>query len=169
MKVLVTYMTQTGNTKKIADAIYESIDEDKDIKDIKEVNSLEGYELAFIGFPIHQFNAPDEVKNFLSNNTSGKDIALFITHGVPEDFEQISDWISKAKEAAKGANIVDVFQCQGEVSQEIMDMLQNSDDPQMRQFAELVSTGKGQPDETKVEKAKGFANDVITQKKAWTK
>ncbi|MFP4654372.1 MAG: flavodoxin family protein [Methanohalobium sp.] len=169
MKVLVTYMTQTGNTKKIADAIYDTIDDDKEIKEIKEVDNLEGYDLAFIGFPIHQFNAPDEVKKFLNNNTKNKDIALFITHGAPEDFGQVSDWISKSKEAAKGANIVDVFQCQGEVSQEIMDMLQNSDDPQMNQFAELVAAGKGQPDETKVEKAKSFARDVITQKKAWTK
>lgn len=169
MKVLVTYMTQTGNTKKIADAIYDAIDEDKDIKDIKEANNLEGYDLAFIGFPIHQFNAPDEVKKFLNNNTNGKDIAMFITHGAPGDFEQVSDWISKAKEEAKGANIVDVFQCQGEVSQEIMNMLENSDDPQMQQFAELVATGKGQPDETKLQKAKNFARDVITQKKAWTK
>jgi flavodoxin len=169
MKVLVTYMTQTGNTKKIADAIYEAVDEDKDIKDINEVDSLEGYDLAFIGFPIHQFNAPDEVKNFLNNNTNGKDIALFITHGAPSDFNQVSDWVSKSKEAAKDANIIDVFQCQGEVSKEIMDMLQNSGDPQMQQFAELVSKGKGQPDETMVQKAKQFANDVITQKKAWTK
>jgi len=35
MKTLVTYMTQTGNTKRIAEAIYGEITGEKDIKDIK--------------------------------------------------------------------------------------------------------------------------------------
>ena len=33
MKVLVAYMSQTGNTKKVAEAIYEEITVDKGIKE----------------------------------------------------------------------------------------------------------------------------------------
>ncbi|WP_292484286.1 hypothetical protein [Methanohalobium sp.] len=46
-------------------------------------------------------------------------------------------------------------------------MLQNSDDPQMQEFAKLVTSGKGQPDEDKLNKAREFAKKVISQKKTW--
>ena len=34
MKVLVTYMSLSGNTKKIAEAIFQEIQEEKEIKEI---------------------------------------------------------------------------------------------------------------------------------------
>ncbi len=40
MKTLVTYMSQTGNTKKIAEAIYGELEGEKDIKPIAEVKVL---------------------------------------------------------------------------------------------------------------------------------
>ena len=46
MKTLVTYMSQTGNTKKIAEAIYETISGEKEIKQLKEIDSLEDYDFA---------------------------------------------------------------------------------------------------------------------------
>ncbi|AEH60096.1 flavodoxin/nitric oxide synthase [Methanosalsum zhilinae DSM 4017] len=168
MKVLVTYVSQTGNTKKVAEAIYDGIDEDKQIMDMGEATGLDEYDLTFIGFPIVQFNAPEDVQKFLTTSTAGKDIALFMTHGAPEDAGPVSDWISTIRNLAKGANIVGTFNCQGEVSQKIMDMLKSSSDPQMQAFADMCASGKGQPDEAKLQKARVFAKDIISQKKAWT-
>ena len=168
MKVLVTYVSQTGNTKKVAESIYGAVSDDKEILPLTEVNSLEEYDLVFIGFPVNQFNAPKDAQEFLKNKTVGKDIALFMTHGVPEGADPISDWISTARGLASGANIVGTFNCQGEVAQKVMDMLQNSDDPQMQAFAEMCASGKGQPDAAKLEKAEEFAKDMVAQKKAWT-
>ncbi len=68
MNVLVTYMSQTGNTKKVADAIYEEINETKEIKELKSVESLETYDLAFVGFPIHAFGPAQQGKDFLINH-----------------------------------------------------------------------------------------------------
>ena len=53
-----TYMSQTGNTKKIAEAIYDAIPQPKEIKRVEEVTSLEGYDLSFLGFPTLRFG-PD--------------------------------------------------------------------------------------------------------------
>jgi flavodoxin len=39
MKVLVAYMSQTGNTKKVADAIYGALPEPREIKPIKAMIS----------------------------------------------------------------------------------------------------------------------------------
>nr|MQY61352.1 flavodoxin [bacterium] len=44
-KILVTYLSQTGNTKKIAEAIFEDLEGDKTIKPMDEVQKIEGYSL----------------------------------------------------------------------------------------------------------------------------
>lgn len=160
MKTLVTYMSQTGNTKKIAEAIYGELKGEKEIKPISEVKDLGGYDLAFIGFPILQFDIPPVVKSFLSANTKGKKIAIFMTHAVPEGFEAIHSWTGSYKQAAVGADIIAAFDCQGELAQPIIDMLLKSDDPQMKAFGEMGPLTKGQPDESRVQKAKEFAKEV---------
>ncbi len=40
MKVLVTYLSRTGNTRKVAQAIFEEIKDEKEIKPIADVDSL---------------------------------------------------------------------------------------------------------------------------------
>lgn len=160
MKTLVTYLTKTGNTKKVADAIYETIAGEKEIKPINEVNDLEGYDLAFIGFPIMQFDVPQEIKDFLSKNSTGKKVAIFMTHAVPEGTEAIQSWSGSYQEAAKEAQILGSFDCQGELAQPIIDMLLKAEDPNMKAFGEMGPSTKGQPDESRLQKAKDFAKDV---------
>ncbi|APH39441.1 flavodoxin family protein [Methanohalophilus halophilus] len=167
MKVLVTYITRTGNTKKVAEAIYDEIDEQKEMKPLDEVNSLDGYDLTFIGFPINQLYPPEKAQKFLNNQTSGRDSALFMTHGVPEGTGLILDWISTAKEMASGANIIDIFNCQGKVARKVLDILQNSDDPEMRAFANMCVLAKEQPDRIRLQKAREFARSIVSQKKGY--
>ena len=51
MRILVAYMSVTGNTRKVAEAIYDVITEEKEIGELKDLESLEGYDLIFLGFP----------------------------------------------------------------------------------------------------------------------
>ena len=83
MKVLVAYMSRTGNTKKVAEAIYGAIPQPKEIKRVEDVTSLEGYDLAFLGFPMHSFGPDKPVKTFLETHVKDRAIALFITHMAP--------------------------------------------------------------------------------------
>jgi flavodoxin len=92
LKMLVTYMSKTGNTKKVAEAIYGEIECEKEIKPSDEVNSLDGYDLAFLGFPIHSFGPDKKAKRFLEEQTKGKRIAFFITHASPEDHEALPEY-----------------------------------------------------------------------------
>ncbi|KGK97879.1 flavodoxin [Methanococcoides methylutens] len=160
MKTLVAYMTQTGNTKKIAEAIYGEIAGEKDIKDIKDVNNFEAYDLVFVGFPVMQFNIPENVSKFVKENVAGKNVAFFMTHAVPEGFEAIHSWTGSCKDLAASGNYLGTFECQGELAQPIIDMLLKSDDPQMKTFGEMGPSTKGQPDESRVQKAKEFAKEI---------
>jgi len=162
MKTIVTYMSQTGNTKRIAESIFEEIKGEKVIKEISEIDSLDGYDLVFVGFPIISFGTPEPVKEFMGKYLKDKNVALFITHAVPEGFEALDDWISSCKAAANGANIVGVFNCQGELAQPVIDTLLKSDDPQMRAFGEMGPMTKGQPDSSRIEKARAFAKEIMS-------
>ena len=117
MNVLVAYISLTGNTKKIAEAIFQEIQEEKEIKKLDEIDGLEGYDLAFVGFPIHGFGAPEDEKSFLEKHCRGKKIALFVTHGAPEHSGELEPWLAECKKAAAGANVIDMFNCQGELAQ----------------------------------------------------
>ena len=161
MSVLVAYFSQTGNTKKVAEAIYGEIGEPKEIKELAAVENLEAHDLSFIGFPIQAFGAAKPAKEFLAAHGAGKKVALFITHASPEDSEPLEEWLAACKEAAADSDLVGVFNCQGELAESIADLLANSDDPQIRAFSEGRSETVGQPDASRLERARGFAREIM--------
>jgi flavodoxin len=132
LRTLVAYFTQTGNTERVAEVIYEELSGDKEIGKIPDVGSLEGYDLAFVGFPIMAFGPADAAKDFLASQAAGKRVALFVTHASPEDHDALPEWL----------------------------------DPQLREFAEARSETVGQPDETRLEKARAFAREMVEKAKA---
>jgi len=166
LRTLVAYFTQTGNTERVAEAIYEELSGDKEIKKLPDVESLEGFDLAFIGFPIMAFGPADAAKDFLADRAAGKPVALFITHASAEDSDVLPEWLEKCEQAAAGTELVGTFNCQGELSQAVADLLAASDDPQLREFAEARSETLGQPDEARLEKARAFAREMVEKAKA---
>ena len=161
MKVLVAYLSVSGNTKKVAEAIYKEIKGDKELKEMKEVTSLKGYDLCFIGFPIHAFGPAKEAKAFLEKNAAGKDMALFMTHATPEDKPLIQQWLERCKVAAPRANIVGLFHCQGELAQDVADMMLASKNEDLIAWAEQRDETLGQPDAARLKKARKFAKEIM--------
>ena len=163
MKVLVAYMSQTGNTKKVAEAIYGAIPEPKEIKRVEEVTSLEGYDLSFLGFPTHGYGPDKQAKTFLETYAKGRSIAFFITHMAPDGAPPVLDWVQKFRDAAIGANIVGVFDCQGQVNSPLLKIVMRiTPNPKMR---ESLRSGKGQPDTARLERAGAFANETLNSLK----
>jgi len=77
--ILVTYYSLTGNTKIIAEAIYETLPPQKEILPLQEVKDINPYDLLFIGFPVHTHSVPYAVELFLRSLPPAKKIALFST------------------------------------------------------------------------------------------
>ncbi len=161
MNVLVAYMSQTGNTRKVAEAIFGEIVADKEIKKIEEVDSTQGYDIAFLGFPIHA-EGPDKktVKLLQKHCTGGQRVALFITHASPEGPGELQDWLNKFKQAARGATVVDLFDCQGQLSKGtklIMSVMPNA---KYRRWAKMDNS-QGQPDASRLDRARAFSREVM--------
>ena len=161
MKVIVAYMSQTGNTRKVAEAIFEEIQADKKIKALEELDNLQGYDLSFIGFPIQIYGPAQPAKVFLEKHAAGKDIVLFITHASPEDDKLLLQWSDACRAAVVGGNVVGLFHCRGELSEKVSDMMKSSGDPDLIAWAEERPETLGQPDATGLERARAFAREIM--------
>ena len=163
MKVLVAYMSKTGNTKKVAKAIFEEISDEKEIKTIGEVDSIEGYDIAFLGFPIHKMGPDEKTAKLLKKHCiNNRNIVLFITHAAPEDGQDLTPMLDKFRQAACGANIVGMFNCQGQLAKTIKFIMSILPDAKLRSWAKQDNS-KGQPDESRLERARAFSRNVMAR------
>jgi flavodoxin len=164
-RVLVAYMTSTGNTKKIAEAIYGEISTEKEIKPIREVQDLGGYDLAFLGFPTHGYGPDKRTKEILGKLcTKGSRIALFVTHGAPETEPEVPEWMAKFKQAAANADLVGFFDCQGQLAKSAKFIMSISPNKKLRADAKKDNSF-GQPDSTRIDNARSFAAETMSHLK----
>lgn len=164
MKSLVTCYSESGNTLKVARAIYGEIQGEKELRPLGELSSLDGYDLVFFGFPIMQFGPPRKVRTFLKTHAAGRNIALFITHAsweTPGQTELLAGWLEKCRAAADGTNIVGFFHCRGELSATSAARFLKSEILEVRWFGSLQPATVGHPDESELDGARAFARDVI--------
>lgn len=163
MKVLVTYVSRTGNTKKVAQAVFDQIQEPREIKELQQVDTLDGYDLAFVGLPIEAFGPAKPAVDFLQKHGSGRKIALFVTHAAPEDSPDVPGYLSSCKAAAGQATLVSVFDCQGELSEQIADFMTKSGDEKLVAWAKERPSTIGQPDAARLERAGRWAKEVMAK------
>jgi flavodoxin len=154
MKALVAYLSSTGNTKKIAQAIYDEITWDKNIMTVNEVQDIGSYDISFLGFPVHGYGPDKKTREFLKKHcTDGRNIALFITHAAPEEEPELPETLAKFKQAAAGADLRGVFDCQGELAKGVKFFMKIAPNKKLRSQAKMDNS-KGQPDAARVEKAR---------------
>ncbi|MGE5457244.1 MAG: flavodoxin family protein [Methanococcaceae archaeon] len=168
-KTLITYISQTGNTRKVAESIFQAIPGNKELKKLTDINSLDEYDLIFIGFPIYNFEPIREAKDFIKNRLHGKKIAIFMTMSLTSapSCEEISGLykmtISNCRECADGANILGIFDSPGELSEKTASALLKSDDPQLRMFGMMRNYSIGFPNEKNLSDAKFFAKEIYSR------
>jgi len=164
MRALVAYMSKTGNTKKVAQAIYETLDCEKEMLPIDQVASIEGYDLSFLGFPMQKMGPDPRAVRFLQKHCQpGRDVALFITHAAPEDEEILGGWLAKSRDAAANANIVGMFDCQGQLAAGVKFVMSIVPDRELRAMAKRDNS-QGQPDATRLARARAFARETLERR-----
>ena len=165
MKVLVTYVSRTGNTKKVAQAIFDQVKGTREMKELEQINTLEGYDLAFVGFPIEAYGPAKPAADFLQKHADGRNIALFVTHASPEDSPEMPSYLKGCRAAAAQANLVSVFDCQGELSEQIADFMTKSGDEKLAAWAKERPSTIGQPDATRLQRAGRWAKEVLAKRR----
>jgi len=159
-KILVTYFSQTGNTKKIAETIYETLEGKKTIKLIEEVDSIDDYHLIFVGFPVHSHSVPYKVESFLRKIPENKKIALFCTHGSLSGGRLSREAIEHAIVIASRAKVLGTFSCRGKVSLQALEVLKKS--PEHEAWTDMAASASTHPNESDLEDARAFARWIVT-------
>jgi len=154
-KTLVTYFSQTSNTKKIAEAIFSALEGEKDILSIDEIQQLDEYNLIFIGFPVHSHSVPVKIQNFIKNITKNKKIAFFSTHGSLTGSRLSREALEHAVVLSSKAKILGTFSCRGRVSLKALEVFRKS--PEHEAWADMAASAATHPDEGDLEDAKAFA------------
>ena len=145
MKSLVLYASQSGNTKKLADVVYEVLPGDKEIYPIDEApHSLVDFDFIAIGFWF-QGGKPDPKTTGFLPKLGNKKIFLFATHGAAKGSAHAQQGMDDARQLAAGAEVTGTFSCQGEVNPKVVEAAAAK--PETPPWLADAPGAKGHPDQ----------------------
>jgi flavodoxin len=124
MRTLVVYSSRTGNTKKIADAIYDAMPEGSKIAPVKDDPNFEDYDFVAVGFWVDK-GLPDKRAQEYMRKIKGKKVGLFMTLGADPDSEHSNDCMKRASEMVRLDNgLIGHFISQGKVAPKLIKMFE---------------------------------------------
>lgn len=166
MQAMVVYSSQTGNTQKIATAIFAAIPgESKDMQRIEEYTGKDA-EIYFVGFWTDRGTCDTQVANLLAG-LHGKRVALFGTCGTQRDevyyeqiVRQVKAWIPSDNEY-EGA-----FLCQGKMLMQMRKRFEamcadGNNDPHVARMIRNFDEALLHPDRNDEREAADFARKVL--------
>ncbi len=162
MKTLVTYVSSSGNTRKVAEAAYDGLKGEKEIRPIEDINDLSGYDLVFLGFPVVGEGAPGKVRRFLARKARGKKVAMLVTHGMPSSNDAFAKVIPRCRAAAAGSDLAGIYDCQGQMVPWLPKVLRFHPYSYVRAWARMGGDqhGIGHPDRSDLDGARKFAGEM---------
>ena len=168
MKILITYFSNTGNTKKVANSLKEGLEgEDVDLVPINDVipSSLKDYDLIFLGSGIYASRVNKSLSELISaTDELPSKFVFFCTHASLNSYQD-GFKIVKRKLGKTNSEIIDIFDCMGdnlgipEATQRAM--LERLPPDQKKQAEEHQKRLKGRPSPADLERAKNFAKTLI--------
>ena len=163
MKVLGTYYSDTGNTEKVAKAIYEEVSKKNkaDLKKVRDTNPQEfaEYDRVFLGSPIHSFDLPSPVKRILDALPKAPKYKLagFITHMSPmsEKHDGHDRCFTSLEKVSKEKRIdfKGCYNCQGIPSPPIEEFIHKTIVTSDKDWKEYIEEAKKHPSSEDLRKA----------------
>lgn len=144
MKSLVVYSSKSGNTRKLAEAVYGYLGGDKEIAAVADAPDPAGYTFVAVGFWLKAGQPDPESQAFLARLKEGQNVYLFATHGAAAGSAHAENGMKKARELAARAHVLAVFSCPGEVDATFLELAAQKN-PQPPWLADSPAA-KGHPD-----------------------
>jgi flavodoxin len=179
MKSLVTYFTQTNNTKMIAEAIFEAISGtgEATIDTVRRVDldSLDEYDLLFVGAPCHDSDLAPPVKGLLERLPNSPKLKLvgFFTHatylpdGSTRKQELYDQWAGRCIPSfentcnEKDIELLGLFHCMGKASPPIEYFIRQEIFTDEDEWNEYLPVLRKHPTNQDIDNAKKFAQEMI--------
>lgn len=127
MRVQVLYASQTGNTEKLAKAVFRAIPErDKDIAPLSLWKGIKEADIYFVGFWTDKGNAGFDVLDFIGK-LHGKQVAFFGTCGMGGDLEYYRGIENRVRAFLHEDNeYLGAFICQGRMPMRVREYYEQS-------------------------------------------
>ncbi len=148
MKSLVVYSSKSGNTKKLAEAVYNYLVGDKELCAMGDAPDPAGYTFVALGFWLQGGQPDPDSQAYLAKMEEGQELYLFATHGAAAGSPHAQNAMRSAKSIAAKARVIATFSCPGQVSEKVLEMAAKKD-PQPPWLADAPAA-VGHPDEKDV-------------------
>ena len=148
MKSIIVYSSQTGNTQKLAETIYDTIMDEKMICKIEDAPDPKVFDLICLGFWLKAGKPDPKSQEYLKKITQQK-LFLFATHGASSQSQHAQQAMETARTMASQANIIGSFNCPGEVNPKILEKA--SSKPQPPVWLKDAPDAKDHPDNNDLE------------------
>jgi len=126
MKNLIVYSSKSGNTRKLAAAVYEFLPGENVMISVEEKPDPDGYDLVVVGFWLQAGKADPGSYEYLEKLAPAK-LFLLATHGAGIDSPHAQNAMKGAKSLVTSSQILGTFNCQGEVKEEFLAKVQKKD------------------------------------------
>lgn len=139
MKTQILYKSRTGNTEKLAKAIFEAVP--GQCKDIAPLDGQSNYDMGdvyFIGFWTDRGSASVDVLDYLSG-LQGKKIALFGTCGMgksPEYYKKIEESVRVFIEDDN--EYLGIYMCQGKMPISVREKYMRMETPENKEMVKSM-------------------------------
>jgi flavodoxin len=125
MKSLVVYSSRTGNTAKVARAVFEALPEPRDIYPVEEAPAVDGYDFVAIGFWVDK-GRPDEKAAGYMGTIRDANLALFGTLGADPTSDHALSCLRQAIDLVSGNQIIGTFLCQGRIDPAVVEAMRRT-------------------------------------------
>lgn len=182
MKILTAYFSETGNTARVAQAINDQMlsqGQDVHLRELGTINpeTLNDYDLVFLGSPCHDADLAMPVKQFLEQIPVSSTFKLggFATHasytpaGGEREREVFNKWASQSKlsflqaSQEKGIDFLGYFSCQGAPSPPIEQFIHDTIVTDEGEWVEYIEEVRKHPNSDDLQKARQFAQEILTK------
>lgn len=166
MKSIVLWSSRTGNTKKVAEAIYEALPGEKAISEEGREGDISDYGLVFVGFWGYRRGA-DPIAQRTLKNLHGKKVAIYATAGTYPDSQAAKDYLAAAAALLPEDNTcVGTIMFQGRVhSFHIGQRSEHAKQvhPMTPERLKRLEEAEKHPDAADLERAAAWARDVVAK------
>ena len=130
MKILLTYSSLTGNTKKVAEAIYSILPQGTDLYPVEIAPKPEQYDLIIIGFWTDRASADKMAQKYMEKVKKQK-VAIFGTLGASPQSDHAKETIENVKKLLMDNEVIVSYLCRGKIDPKLTERMKQlaSDHP----------------------------------------
>ena len=128
MKTLIVYSSKSGNTRKLAEAVFNFLPGENVLKPVTERPDPAGYDFVVIGFWLQAGKVDPASYEYLEKLTHSN-VFLFASHGAGAGSAHAKNAMEGARKLVAASRLFGTFNCQGEVKAEFLAKVQKKDPP----------------------------------------